>query len=132
MWQARGVDATEARHRQVISTAWDDYPDRRAITAIDELSAMVSTNRVYRLTLDDDTHVIAKSSNYGSFFLFTEWGEVVLEKRTGMHVLEPNRFAVPEEHVLALDAERRAVLDVGRGQLGYDLAEQLAGVVDDL
>lgn len=72
MWQARGVDATDARHRQVISTAWDDYPDRRTITAIDELSAMVSTNRVYRLTLDDDAHVIAKSSNYGSFFLFAE------------------------------------------------------------
>ena len=67
-----GVDATDARHRQVITTAWADYGDRRAVTAIDELSAMVSTNRVYRLTLDDGSHVIAKSSNYGSFFLFAE------------------------------------------------------------
>ncbi len=33
---------------------------------------MVSTNRVYRLTLDDGSWVIAKSSNYGSFFLFAE------------------------------------------------------------
>ena len=33
---------------------------------------MVSTNRVYRLTLDDGTRVIVKSSNYGSFFLFAE------------------------------------------------------------
>jgi hypothetical protein len=33
---------------------------------------MVSTNRVYRLTLADGTWVIAKSSNYGSFFLFAE------------------------------------------------------------
>jgi hypothetical protein len=33
---------------------------------------MVSTNRVYRLTIDDGSSVIAKSSNYGSFFLFAE------------------------------------------------------------
>lgn len=66
------MDATDARHRQVISTAWADYPDDREVVAIDELSAMVSTNRVYRLTLTDGTHVIAKSSNYGSFFLFAE------------------------------------------------------------
>lgn len=66
------MDATDARHRQVITTAWSDFGDRRAVTAIDELSAMVSTNRVYRLALDDGSHVIAKSSNYGSFFLFAE------------------------------------------------------------
>lgn len=33
---------------------------------------MVSTNRVYRLHLSDGSRVIAKSSNYGSFFLFAE------------------------------------------------------------
>lgn len=33
---------------------------------------MVSTNRVYRLVLDDGSGLIAKSSNYGSFFLFAE------------------------------------------------------------
>ena len=33
---------------------------------------MVSTNRVYRLVFDDGSSVIAKSSNYGSFFLFAE------------------------------------------------------------
>jgi hypothetical protein len=33
---------------------------------------MVSTNRVYRIHLDDGTSAIAKSSNYGSFFLFAE------------------------------------------------------------
>ena len=33
---------------------------------------MVSTNRVYRLQLDDGGTIIAKSSNYGSFFLFAE------------------------------------------------------------
>jgi hypothetical protein len=66
------VDATDARHRGVVSAAWLDYGDQRQVVEITELSAMVSTNRVYRLTLDDGTHVIAKSSNYGSFFLFAE------------------------------------------------------------
>lgn len=72
MWQARRVDATDARHRAVVASAWRDYGDPRAIVDVSELSAMVSTNRVYRLTLDDGTRVIVKSSNYGSFFLFAE------------------------------------------------------------
>lgn len=72
MWQARSVDAMDARHRDVVTAAWGDYGDERGISEIAELSAMVSTNRVYRLTLDDGTWVIAKSSNYGSFFLFAE------------------------------------------------------------
>ncbi len=66
------MDASDARHRAVIASAWDDFGDTRRVIATDELSAMVSTNRVYRLTLDDDAAVIAKSSNYGSFFLFAE------------------------------------------------------------
>ena len=66
------MDANDARHREVIAAAWRDYGDRRTITNVHELSAMVSTNRVYRLSLDDGSNVIAKSSNYGSFFLFAE------------------------------------------------------------
>ena len=72
MCEALGVDAADARHRAVIDAAWTDFGDHRAITAVTELSAMVSTNRVCRLTLDDGTSIIAKSSNYGSFFLFAE------------------------------------------------------------
>jgi hypothetical protein len=66
------VDPLDARHRAVIEAAWVDFDDARPIVAIDELSAMVSTNRVYRLRLGDGSPVIAKSSNYGSFFLFAE------------------------------------------------------------
>ncbi len=66
------MSASDARHREVVDAAWRDYGDGRVVLRVDELSAMVSTNRVYRLALDDGTHVIAKSSNYGSFFLFAE------------------------------------------------------------
>jgi hypothetical protein len=64
--------AVERRHSEAVQAAWVDYGDGRAIVDIVELSAMVSTNRVVRLVLDDASTVIAKSSNYGSFFLFAE------------------------------------------------------------
>jgi hypothetical protein len=66
------VSADEVRHRKAVAAAWADYDDPRTVAHVDELSAMVSTNRVYRLEFDDGTTVIAKSSNYGSFFLFAE------------------------------------------------------------
>jgi hypothetical protein len=56
----------------VVDAAWRDYGDEREVVGVDELSAMVSTNRVYRLSLDDGSHVIVKSSSYGSFFFFAE------------------------------------------------------------
>lgn len=66
------MDAADARHRAVIDAAWTDFGDPRPVVHLDELSAMVSTNRVYRLALEGGETVIAKSSNYGSFFLFAE------------------------------------------------------------
>ena len=62
----------EQRHADAVRAAWFDYGDGRTLVRLDELSAMVSTNRVFRLALDDGSSVIAKSSNYGSFFLFAE------------------------------------------------------------
>ena len=59
-------------HREVVELAWADHGDPRAITGIDEVSAHVSTNRVFRLHLDDGTSVVAKASSYGSYFLFYE------------------------------------------------------------
>lgn len=66
------MDADDVRHRATIEAAWADSGDARRVVDMDELSAMVSTNRVFRLHLDDDSTVIAKSSSYGSFFLFAE------------------------------------------------------------
>lgn len=63
---------SEERLRAVMTAAWEDYDDPRRLVDVSELSAMVSTNRVYRLHLDDGGSVIAKVSNYGSFFLFAE------------------------------------------------------------
>jgi hypothetical protein len=56
----------------IVADAWREYGDAHAIVSVEEVSAFVSTNRVYRLTLDDATTVIAKVSSYGSYFLFVE------------------------------------------------------------
>ena len=59
-------------HRTAIAAAWAAYGDRRSIVRADEVSANVSTNRVYRLHLDDGSTVVGKVSSYGSYFLFYE------------------------------------------------------------
>lgn len=63
---------TPLPHRSAVTAAWSEYGDPRAITALDEVSADVSTNRVFRLHLDDGSTVISKVSSYGSYFLFYE------------------------------------------------------------
>lgn len=63
-----GADA----HRHAVHAAWAEYHDPRSITRLDEVSANVSTNRVYRVHLDDDSTLVCKVSSYGSYFLFVE------------------------------------------------------------
>jgi hypothetical protein len=64
----RGPDA----HRHAVYAAWDEYHDQRTIVGLDEVSANVSTNRVYRVHLDDQSTLVCKVSSYGSYFLFVE------------------------------------------------------------
>ena len=66
------IEISDERHRKSVEQAWIEYGDGRSLVELIELSAMVSTNRVYRLLLESGDAVIAKSSNYGSFFLFAE------------------------------------------------------------
>jgi hypothetical protein len=64
--------ANQVHNQGLIAQAWAKFGDRRPIVDIREVSAQVSTNHVYRLTLTDDTSIIAKLSSYGSYFLFLE------------------------------------------------------------
>jgi len=57
---------------RIVRLAWTDYGDNRSIVEIVEVSAHVSTNHVFRLHLDDGSHVVGKVSSYGSYFLFSE------------------------------------------------------------
>ena len=56
----------------IVSEGWDAWGDPRALVGVDEISASVSTNRVYRLRLEDDETVVAKVSSYGSYVHFRQ------------------------------------------------------------
>jgi hypothetical protein len=57
---------------QLVATAWSEYDDSRTIDHVVEVSAHVSTNRVFRVVFNDSSHIVAKISSYGSYFLFAE------------------------------------------------------------
>lgn len=57
---------------QLLNNAWATLGEPYALTDIKEISANVSTNRVYQLTLDNDHQVIAKLSSYGSYVHFRQ------------------------------------------------------------
>jgi hypothetical protein len=77
------------RHRTALDAAWASYGDPRRVTRVDEVSANVSTNRVYRLHLDDGSTLVSKVSSYGSYFLFVEDHERL---RRCADLLTPTRF----------------------------------------
>jgi hypothetical protein len=63
---------TQEVAERLVAQAWSEYNGSSSIERFDEVSAHVSTNRVYRLTLSDNSNVVAKISSYGSYFLFAE------------------------------------------------------------
>lgn len=65
-------DTDPEGHLDAVRQAWTAYGAPSPIVEILEVSAHVSTNRVYRLQLADGTRRIAKASSYGSYFLFAE------------------------------------------------------------
>ena len=58
--------------KENVLDAWASFGDARSIINFDEVSAHVSTNRVFRITLSDNSRLIAKVSSYGSYFQFAE------------------------------------------------------------
>jgi Ser/Thr protein kinase RdoA (MazF antagonist) len=56
----------------IVKKAWEGYDASKTIKLIEDISAMVSTNHVYRITFDDDDIIIAKLSYFGKFEHFKE------------------------------------------------------------
>ncbi len=56
----------------IVRKAWEGYDSSKTIKVIEDISAMVSTNHVYRITFDDDDIIIAKLSYFGKFEHFKE------------------------------------------------------------
>ncbi len=57
---------------EILRSAWEAYGQRSEVVGITELSAKVSTNVVYKLSLSDDREVVAKISRYGSYVHFRQ------------------------------------------------------------
>lgn len=59
-------------YNAIIQDAWKTYDASREIERIIDISAKVSTNHVYRITLRDRNFVVAKLSFFGTFEHFLE------------------------------------------------------------
>jgi hypothetical protein len=69
-WRRFGVTDRDAS--RAVRELWSGFGDPRRVESSVDVSANVSTNRVFLLRLDDGSRLFAKVSNYGSPFLFRE------------------------------------------------------------
>lgn len=77
----------------IIREAWDSYDSSRSILSIEDISAKVSTNHVFRVVLDTDEMVIAKLSYFGKYEHFKEDHRII-------HALA-NNLLYPFENLLS-------------------------------
>ena len=77
----------------IIRAAWKGYDSSRMIQTIEDISPMVSTNRVYKITFNDDDFIIAKLSTFGQYEHFKEDHRII-------HSL-CNNLLYPFENLLA-------------------------------
>ena len=77
----------------IIKKAWADFDGSVAIQIIEDISARVSTNHVFKVTFEDGDHIIAKLSYFGKH-------EHFLEDHRIIHALA-NNLLYPFENVLA-------------------------------
>src|SRR6201989_719631 len=59
-------------YNAIIKKAWAGYDDSKLIRSIEDISALVSTNHVFRITFTDDDMIIAKLSLFGKYEHFKE------------------------------------------------------------
>jgi hypothetical protein len=77
----------------IIQKAWEGYDASKKISRVQDISARVSTNHVFRIFFDDGDIVIAKLSYFGKYEHFREDHRII-------HALS-NNLLYPFENVLA-------------------------------
>ena len=80
-------------YEDIVRAAWKGYDPSRMIQTIEDISPMVSTNRVYRVTFTDEDFIIAKLSTFGTYEHFKEDHRII-------HSLS-NNLLYPFENLLA-------------------------------
>src|ERR1700760_3222637 len=77
----------------ILRRAWEGYDSSKTIRDIEDISAMVSTNHVFKITFEDEDIVIAKLSHFGKYEYFKEDHRII-------HSL-CNNLLYPFENVLS-------------------------------
>ncbi|MBL7740447.1 MAG: hypothetical protein JNK14_14615 [Chitinophagaceae bacterium] len=77
----------------IVKLAWKGYDPSRTIRSIEDISPMVSTNHVYKVTFADEDFIIAKLSTFGKYEHFKEDHRII-------HSLS-NNLLYPFENLLA-------------------------------
>ena len=77
----------------IIKQAWHEFDPHQAVMSIEDISAKVSTNHVFRVYLESGDQVIAKASYFGKYEHFKEDHRII-------HALA-NNLLYPFENVLA-------------------------------
>lgn len=80
-------------NQDIVREAWKGYDPSRTISTIEDISPMVSTNSVYKVTFTDEDFVIAKLSTFGKYEHFKEDHRII-------HSLS-NNLLYPFENLLA-------------------------------
>lgn len=94
----------------IVRHAWLAYDSSRSIKRIIDISAKVSTNHVYKVTLEDRTFVIAKLSYFGKYEHFVEDHSIINSLS--------NNLPAPYENFLARSLVKGNSIFVHRFQSG--------------
>lgn len=81
---------TPAEFPGIVTAAWRALGRNAKLVGLEEISANVSTNHVYRLSLDDGHELIAKTSSYGSYVHFRQDHQLI---DRWYQLLQDTRFA---------------------------------------
>ena len=95
-------------HPPIIRQAWAAFDPSQTVQTVEDISAKVSTNHVFRLTLDSGDCVIAKLSYFGKFEHFKEDHRII-------HALA-NNLLYPFENVLAKSLMKNGQVFIYRHQ----------------
>jgi hypothetical protein len=87
---------------EIVEQAWCDYDSSRPIKYIEDISAKVSTNHVYRIWFEDESPIIAKLSYFGKYEHFKQ-------DHTIINALATN-LSDPFENFLAKSLTKRGEL----------------------
>jgi hypothetical protein len=82
-----------SNNQDIVREAWKGYDPSRTIETIEDISPMVSTNSVYKVTFTDEDFIIAKLSTFGKYEHFKEDHRII-------HSIS-NNLLYPFENLLA-------------------------------